>query len=449
MTLSTGLGKILVQGRYAYILDFEGSIETVDLGGSYIQQFEAGGIETGTLNIRNGLTAVGGNFTGGLSVGGTFNIKGGGSIYSTNTAANVFDITANSISSANILNITSSSTGATGDTQTGLNITMSGANANSTQTTFGGRISNTHTGTDSTNIGLSLSASGGTNNYALRLATNTSCTGTNALQTDASGNVACGSTVSDERVKNVGADYIENALEKIDGLTVKHFTYKTVGEGGNPFADDGGKQHIGFIAQNVRDVIPEGVHTVDFDGNTDPILALDPIAIQAVAVKAIQELNDKIESIADFENGGVFTLDAISEEDNFSVRFFKVMTQKLVAWFADSTNMINIMFANSFQAKEEICVDNECFTASDIQALKALLQEDTNQSSSEENMVEQTDNENSESDGVQSEENSVVEETQQEYSDTENLTEEEVVETAEIQNEEVQEETPELEENVI
>ena len=409
--------NVFVQGRYAYATIFGiDAFRIFDMGGAYIQQLETGSVETGSLSVRNDIRAVGGNFSGGLSIGSGLNVFGDFGIHSINTTGNIFSLTANSLTSGNALSIVSTSTDATGNTQTGLNIAMSGANANSTQTTFGGRISNTHTGTSSTNIGLSLSASGGTNNFALRLATNTSCTGTNALQTDASGNVACGSTVSDERVKNVGADYIENALEKIDGLTVKHFTYKTIEEGGNPFADDGGKQHIGFIAQNVREVIPEGVHTVDFDGNTDAILALDPIAIQAVVVKAIQELNDKIESLTDFENGAAFTLDAISEEDNFSVRFFKVITQKLVTWFADSANMINVMFANSFKAKEEICVDNECFTASDIQALKALLEEDTNQSFSEENTVEETDNENS-----------VVQETQQEDSDTENLAEEEVV----------------------
>lgn len=52
--------------------------------------------------------------------------------------------------------------------QTALNVLTSGANANATQTTYGAQISNTHDGLTSTNIGLSLSASGGTTaNYAL------------------------------------------------------------------------------------------------------------------------------------------------------------------------------------------------------------------------------------------------------------------------------------------
>src|SRR5205085_973064 len=46
------------------------------------------------------------------------------------------------------------------------NIGTAGANATTTQTTYGSQIANTHTGTSSTNVGLQVTASGGTNNYA-------------------------------------------------------------------------------------------------------------------------------------------------------------------------------------------------------------------------------------------------------------------------------------------
>ena len=370
IALSGNPVSLEVQGRYVYVPLGSNVMQIFDIGGAYIQQFESGGIVAGSLAVHNGINAMMGNFTGGLNVGSTLNVYGSESIYSANTAVDVFTITANSLTTANALSIVSASTGAASNTQTGLNISLSGANATSTQTTFGGRMSNTHTGTSSTNIGLSLSASGGTNNYALRLATNTSCTGTNALQTDASGNVACGSTVSDESVKNVGADYTMNALDQINGLTIKHFTYKTVEEGGNPFADDGGVEHIGFIAQNVQDVIPWGVHTVDFDGNTEPILALDPIAIQAITVKALQDLNH---ALLDIENGAPLSMSPVVEGDSFGVSFFKNLTQKIATWLADTANSITSVIADKIEARNQVCVNGECFTAEDIQALKALI----------------------------------------------------------------------------
>ncbi len=358
-----------VVGRYAYI-NTSSQIQIYQMKGAYLQQLEAGGIDTSSLSVLNSIEAGTIKVRSGLTIGNGLGITGGVSVTANNAATDIFDIVGNSISSGGLLHLQSTSTGATGNTQTGLKISLSGANANSTQTTFGGTISNTHTGTSSTNIGLSLTASGGTNNYALRLATNTSCTGTNALQTDASGNVACGSTVSDESVKNVGADYTMNALDQINGLTIKHFTYKSVEEGGNPFADDGGVEHIGFIAQNVQDVIPWGVHTVDFDGNTEPILALDPIAIQAITVKALQDLNH---ALLDIENGAPLSMVPVAEGDTFAVSFFKNLTQKIATWLADTANSITSVIADKIEARNQVCVNGECFTAEDIQALKALI----------------------------------------------------------------------------
>jgi hypothetical protein len=82
----------------------------------------------------------------------------------TGTAAT---ITANSLTSGNILSLTSTSTAAASNTQKGLNISLSGTNGTSGQTTYGAYISNTHAGTTSTNVGLYVTASGGTTaNYA-------------------------------------------------------------------------------------------------------------------------------------------------------------------------------------------------------------------------------------------------------------------------------------------
>ncbi len=73
----------------------------------------------------------------------------------------------NSLSSSTALSLSSSSTAATLNTQKLLGLSLSGANASATQTTYGLYATNTHTGTSSTNVAAYLSASGATNNYAL------------------------------------------------------------------------------------------------------------------------------------------------------------------------------------------------------------------------------------------------------------------------------------------
>ena len=64
------------------------------------------------------------------------------------------------------LKLSSTSTAAASNLQRVLDITLSGANSNASQTTRGANISNTHSGTTSTNVGMSADASGGTTNIA-------------------------------------------------------------------------------------------------------------------------------------------------------------------------------------------------------------------------------------------------------------------------------------------
>ena len=81
----------------------------------------------------------------------------------TGTGAN---FSSTSLTSGSLVNINVASTAAASNTQKALNVTTSGANGTSTQTTYGGYFANTHTGTDSTNVAAYFSATGGTNNYA-------------------------------------------------------------------------------------------------------------------------------------------------------------------------------------------------------------------------------------------------------------------------------------------
>jgi hypothetical protein len=74
------------------------------------------------------------------------------------------------LAGSSALTLSSASTAAAGNAQTVLNVATSGANAIATQTTYGAKFANTHTGASSTNIALWAVASGGsTDNYAALL----------------------------------------------------------------------------------------------------------------------------------------------------------------------------------------------------------------------------------------------------------------------------------------
>lgn len=92
-----------------------------------------------------------------------------GATYAT-TTGNGLSLTTSTLTTGSLVSLSSTGTGAGSNTQTVLNIATSGANGTSSQTTYGAYVTNTHTGTTSTNVGLYVSASGATNNYGLIVA---------------------------------------------------------------------------------------------------------------------------------------------------------------------------------------------------------------------------------------------------------------------------------------
>ena len=76
----------------------------------------------------------------------------------------------NTLADGSGLKLSSTSTAAASNLQRLFDLSLSGANATSTQTTYSLYATNTHTGTSSTNIAGYFSASGGTNNYGLIVA---------------------------------------------------------------------------------------------------------------------------------------------------------------------------------------------------------------------------------------------------------------------------------------
>jgi hypothetical protein len=75
----------------------------------------------------------------------------------------------NSLTNTKGFLISSNSANASVNAQRLFNVELSGANFNSSEITYAASVSNTHTGTSSTNIALNLSASGGTVNRALNI----------------------------------------------------------------------------------------------------------------------------------------------------------------------------------------------------------------------------------------------------------------------------------------
>jgi hypothetical protein len=133
--------------------------------------------------------------------------------------------------------------------------------------------------------------------------------------------------------------YLENgALEKVLALRPAQFNW--IGST---------TTRAGFVAQDALSVIPEAVP----DTNTDGFLQWDSNAVISYSVKAIQELNVKLEDLAT-------TTPEISE-GSFTTRFFSSLLTRIRTWLADAQNGITDFFARRGHF-EELCVDDVCVT---------------------------------------------------------------------------------------
>ena len=172
---------------------------------------------------------------------------------------------------------------------------------------------------------------------------------------DVTGNIEYTGTitdVSDERLKENILDF-GSGLEIVNNIGVKSF---------NMIGSD--KIETGFIAQNVKDIWPEGVSVIDPENG---YMGVSYVSFVPILTKAVQELSQIITSLKD----------------------------DLIAWFADVGNGIGVMYADVFDAKEKICVDGECLTAHDVRALLDLVEdesddEETAPAPQEETPVEET-----------------------------------------------------------
>ncbi|EFR1015759.1 tail fiber domain-containing protein [Salmonella enterica] len=114
---------------------------------------------------------------------------------------------------------------------------------------------------------------------------------------NASGNVNCNDVYirSDARLKINVENYEENAVDKVNKLTVK--TYDKV----KSLSDREVIGHeIGIIAQDLQEILPEAVTTSQVGSPDDPeeILTISNSAVNALLIKAVQEMSSKMEEMS-------------------------------------------------------------------------------------------------------------------------------------------------------
>ncbi len=88
----TGTYAVAVQGRFAYVTSITDKyLNVYNLGGAYLQQLEAGGIEASTLSLRNNLQVFNdAEIRGGLSIGSGLHVQGPFAISSSASGYNTF-----------------------------------------------------------------------------------------------------------------------------------------------------------------------------------------------------------------------------------------------------------------------------------------------------------------------------------------------------------------------
>ncbi|TSC70215.1 MAG: Cell wall surface anchor family protein, partial [Parcubacteria group bacterium Gr01-1014_46] len=199
------------------------------------------------------------------------------------------------------------------------------------------------TGTVFLNAGLGTGTGG---NYL--------CIDTSTYQILRGNGASC--TASSARFKDNIFD-INYGLADVMNLRAVSFVYK-------PEMNSGTSTHLGFIAEEVEQVIPELV-TYNNDGQ---IQGLDYPTVTSVLVKAIQEMNLNLESVAST------TATTTPQSQAFATSFWNNTFGRLISWFADTANGIQKFFAKEVNT-EKLCVSDgtgeTCLTKAQLDTLIA------------------------------------------------------------------------------
>lgn len=160
-----------VQGRYAYVVcDGAGALQIFDLGGEYVQQLEAGGLQVGTVDVRNNIVVSNdASIGGGLAVSRGIKIDGSSSLNATDGLAGMKIIQGGANYAVDLL---SNEAGQTVSNRI-INVANTGSSFDTTAgalSSYGGYFSSTSTrsagANNLTNVGIYAAASGAQNNYA-------------------------------------------------------------------------------------------------------------------------------------------------------------------------------------------------------------------------------------------------------------------------------------------
>lgn len=297
----------LYNGSAGYTRKIAGYGQMFRMGGSEFQWWQAGNSGAGTtatltetmsLDSSGKLTLLGGLVSASVGIGTTspiapLQIVGGSGVVGRIGGT---DNTAYSTSSyGGIATIYVSNSSTTAGTGSGITFSVVGAGPGSvasiaaistaanysTALVFQTRSSGGTDGekmriTSTGNIGIGTTSPGQKLDVAGTIR-QSNCTTAGTLSTNASGDIIC---TSDARLKNVLGAY-DGGLNAITQIKPQQFTYKPTST--NPIETF---VHAGFIAQNVKQVIPQAVAL-----QRSGYYSLDTTAILAASVNAIKELN--------------------------------------------------------------------------------------------------------------------------------------------------------------
>ncbi|ECO8363650.1 tail fiber domain-containing protein [Salmonella enterica] len=154
----------------------------------------------------------------------------------------------------------------------------------------------THWGIDHL-ASMGVHAGGGQASVGMHLNSGATFWWDSAGQFNASGNVNCNDVYirSDSRLKINVEDYEENAVDKVNKLTVK--TYDKV----KSLKDREVVGHeIGIIAQDLKEILPEAVKLTNIGSpeKVEEIYTISNSAVNALLIKAVQEMSSKMEEMS-------------------------------------------------------------------------------------------------------------------------------------------------------
>ncbi len=175
-------------------------------------------------------------------------------------------------------------------------------------------------------------------NYPTVTISGLSGTGSRAVLADASGVLSA--PISDSSVKqNIQTlDYGLDTLMQLNPVSFEYIDgWKNYGVG----------KQIGFIAQDIEQVLPNSTFTTPKTGK----MGYNEIDLVPVAVKAIQEMNIKIQ--------GLSSLDMTNSNSLGSL---------IKGFLADAGNSLNIVFFGEVHAKK-LCLEDVCITKDQLQQM--------------------------------------------------------------------------------